>query len=98
MAGVPVENIRTFTSAREALVALGSTDITHTFVMTDMWMPEMDGSAFAAAIRRDPELKDIRIIAVTADADSGKSFDISLFDAILTKPVTGEKVRQAIGI
>ena len=56
-------------------------------------MPEMDGSAFAAEIRRDQKLKDARIVAVTADADSGKSFDISLFDAILTKPVTGEKIR-----
>ena len=101
MAGVPVEHIHSYTSAPLALSVLSPQPPTSSLrppilILTDMWMPEMDGSAFAAAIRRDAKLKDARIVAVTADADSGKSFDVSLFDAILVKPVTGEKIRKLL--
>ena len=96
MAGVPVEHIHSYTSAPLALSDLQASQASPILILTDMWMPEMDGSVFAAAIRRDERLKDARIVAVTADADSGKSFDVSLFDAILTKPVTGEKIREIL--
>ena len=96
MAGFSDERIHSFTSAHEALVALQGAQAAPTLILTDMWMPEMDGSAFAAEIRRNSKFGDAKIVAVTADADSGKSFDVSLFDAILIKPVTGEKIRELL--
>ena len=66
-------------------------------VFTDMWMPKMDGTQLAEAIRRDRHLAGIPIVAVTADVDVGSSYDMSLFTKILSKPVTGAKLRALFG-
>ena len=47
------------------------------------WRPE-------SAFRK--KYPDLRIAAVTADIDGASSFDMSIFDAVLTKPVTLEKI------
>ena len=65
-------------------------------VLTDLWMPEMDGEKLAHAIRGDPALKDIPVVAVTADSDVAASFDDSIFDAILVKPVTSERLADCM--
>lgn len=57
-------------------------------VLTDLWMPDMSGEAFAKCLRSDPRFASLRIAAVTADADAVGSFDTTCFDAILSKPVT----------
>ncbi len=63
-------------------------------ILTDLWMPEMDGELFARKIRETPELADIPIVAVTADTQM-KDPD-KVFDDVLLKPVTIEKVRNAL--
>lgn len=95
--GVRKENVRTFLRADEALAALRA-DVSkeggRMVVLTDMWMPEMDGTELARIVRADPALRNISVVALTADADAASSFDVSVFDDILTKPLTGEKLRQ----
>ncbi len=66
-------------------------------VMTDMWMPEMDGTQLAEAMRRDRRLAQVPIVAVTADVDVGSTYDMSLFAKVMSKPVTGEKLRALFG-
>ena len=66
-------------------------------VLTDMWMPEMDGTQLAEAMRRDRRLAEIPIVAVTADVDVGSTYDMSLFAKVISKPVTGEKLRMMFG-
>ena len=66
-------------------------------VLTDMWMPNMDGEGLIKAIRANPTLKSLRVIAVTADVESQGSFASLGFDGILLKPVTGEKLRKMLG-
>ena len=66
-------------------------------VLTDMWMPNMDGEGLIKAIRANPKLKSLRVIAVTADVESQGSFASLGFDGILLKPVTGEKLRKMLG-
>ncbi|MBQ3288231.1 MAG: response regulator [Kiritimatiellae bacterium] len=66
-------------------------------VLTDMWMPKMDGSQLAEAMRKDGRLSEIPIVAITADVDVGATYDISLFAKVIAKPVNGEKLRALFG-
>ena len=60
-------------------------------VLTDLMMPEMDGTARLAAIRADPALKGRMVYAVTGEADPGPSGE--RFDGVLVKPVTAASLR-----
>lgn len=53
----------------------------------------MDGATLARRIRSEPSWKNTRLVAVTADAASEGTFDTSVFDAVLTKPVTMDKLK-----
>ena len=66
-------------------------------VLTDMWMPKMDGTQLAEAMRRDRRLAEIPVVAVTADVDVGSTYDMSLFAKVISKPVTGDKLRALFG-
>ena len=67
-------------------------------VLTDMWMPDMDGTRLAQEMKRDPRLSGVPIVAVTADVDVSSTYDMALFSRIMAKPVTGEKVRALFGV
>ncbi len=82
---------RTANSAQEALTAIE--EKTPDLVLTDMWMPEMNGCELAAAIRTKPEGENLKVIAVTADSETSANFDMSHFDEVLLKPLTLEKLR-----
>jgi len=64
-------------------------------VLTDMWMPGMSGDELARNIRAIPEFKDVVVMAVTADVENRNNFDMSVFDAILLKPVTKDSLAFA---
>jgi CheY-like chemotaxis protein len=66
-------------------------------VLTDMWMPKMDGTQLAEAMRADRRLAEIPVVAVTADVDVGSTYDMSLFAKIISKPVTTGKLRDLFG-
>lgn len=64
-------------------------------LLTDLWMPEMDGAELAARIRENPSRRAAPvIIAVTADVESGNNFDLKNIDGILIKPVTAGKLEK----
>ena len=66
-------------------------------VLTDMWMPIMDGTQLAEAMHRDRRCAEIPIVAVTADIDVGSTYDMSLFVRVMSKPVTGAKLKALFG-
>ena len=66
-------------------------------VLTDIWMPEMDGVQLAEAMKRDPALASVPVMAITADVDAGARHDMSLFAKTVAKPVTGAKLRALFG-
>jgi len=66
-------------------------------VLTDMWMPKMDGTQLAEAMRADRRLAEVPVVAVTADVDVGSTYDMSLFAKIISKPVTTDKLRDLFG-
>lgn len=63
-------------------------------IMTDIWMPDMDGCQLARNIRKKKKLKHTRIVAVTADAEVHVNFDMGAFDAVLLKPLTVSKIKS----
>ena len=89
-----VGKIATANSGEEALKALEAAhpDV----VLTDMWMPGMNGADLAAAIRKGDVCKDVPVIAVTADSDAKASFDMTNFSGIVTKPVSVEKLKDCL--
>jgi CheY-like chemotaxis protein len=67
-------------------------------VLMDVMMPEMDGNATTAAIRKMPQFEDLPIIALTAKAMSGdreKSIVSGASDYV-TKPVDPEHLLERI--
>ena len=91
---IGVKDVVTKGSGREALDYLEK-DLVD-IILSDMWMPEMNGAQFSAAVKAIPRLKHIPIVAQTADVETRGNFDMSHFDAILLKPVTKEKLTNMI--
>ena len=72
-------------------------DWTPDFVLTDMWMPEMDGGQLAEAMAADERLAKVPLVAVTADVEVEHSHNVKHFTKILPKPVTNGKLKALIG-
>ena len=72
--------------ALQALRAPGAASFD--LVLTDLWMPNLDGAGLVRAIRADPALAKLRVVVATADVElRGKAIDMG-FDDILLKPIT----------
>ncbi len=65
-------------------------------VLTDMWMPEMDGNGLISEIRKNPHWKNLPVFSVTADVEAQKTYEASGFTGILLKPITLDKLRAVI--
>ena len=57
-------------------------------VLTDMWMPELDGEGLAKAIRADATLAKLPVHVITADVELQGNYREKGFDSIILKPVT----------
>ncbi|MDD3154919.1 MAG: ATP-binding protein [Victivallaceae bacterium] len=77
-------------SAEEALSIL--TRVHFDLILTDLWMPVMNGETFAREVRKSPVFGATPIVAVTADVEGKENFDRDVFSEFLYKPVTLEKL------
>lgn len=84
----------TASSAKEAFEIMKSHKPTH--ILTDIWMPEINGVELARMVRKNDELKDIEIFAVTADKDAQENFSTTDLDGIILKPVTPKKIADIL--
>ena len=64
------------------------------FILTDLWMPEMDGEQLADAVRALGLKREPKVVAVTADTEAKNSFRTEKFDEILSKPITLERLQE----
>ncbi len=66
------------------------------FVITDWNMPEMDGLTLVKEIRNDPELKDIPILMVTAEAKKENVIEAlkAGVNNYIVKPFTPEVLKE----
>jgi len=81
---------------KEALDTLLAADTPFDLVLTDMWMPVMDGEELIRALRADPKFAGLPVHVVTADTEMPAKFREIGFDGILLKPVTVEKLREIV--
>ena len=65
-------------------------------VLTDMWMPNMNGEELVRAIRSDLKLAQLPVFAVTADVEARKHSEEMGFTGIVLKPVTLDKLSQLL--
>ena len=91
---IGLHDIYTADSGKAALELLARQPID--LILSDMWMPEMNGSEFSAEVKLDPRFARIPIVAQTADVETNGNFDMSHFDAIILKPLTKEKLANMV--
>lgn len=80
-------NVRTATSAEEAWVSLQQ--LLPDLVLMDIQLPGMDGLTFTRKLRAEPNMRDLRIVALTAYAmpdDRQRALDAGC-DAYIAKPI-----------
>ena len=88
------KNVSTAGSGKAALELLGKQPVD--LILSDLWMPEMDGAELAAELKKNPQFAPIPVIAQTADVETGGNFDMSHFDAVILKPLTKEKLARMV--
>jgi CheY-like chemotaxis protein/anti-sigma regulatory factor (Ser/Thr protein kinase) len=88
------DNVFTAESGRAALELLVRQPID--LILSDIWMPEMDGAEFSAEVKKDSRFAHIPIVAQTADVETNGNFDMSHFDAVILKPLTKEKLSNMV--
>ena len=64
------------------------------FVLTDLWMPNKNGVELVKALRADARFSRIPVFAVTADAEFVRDERSAIFDGILLKPITYDRLME----
>ena len=80
-------------NGREALVLL-ETGPAFDVVLSDLWMPELDGRGLVNAIRTDAALAGLPVYLVTADVEARDQARADGFDGVLLKPITLANLRK----
>ena len=77
-------------AALEIMKSTGNVDI----VLTDMFMPVLDGEGLVREIRKSPELEKIPVYVITADVEVQGQYKAKGFDNMLLKPITIGKLQE----
>jgi signal transduction histidine kinase len=91
-----VEDVAMAGNGREALVLLKG-GAHYDLVLSDLWMPEMDGRALVHAIRADAKLAGLPVYLVTADVEARSQAESDGFTGVLLKPITLDGLRAVLG-
>ncbi len=78
-------------SGKEALQLLENHEFN--FLLTDMWMPEMNGTELVKKIRENPRFKNLQTVLLSADTTLSKE-EKDIFDTVLMKPITLKKLHN----
>ena len=90
-------DVATAADGKQALDALEAPDAPpFDIVLTDMWMPEMDGEGLVKAIRASTKLRALPVHVVTADVEMVKQHEEAGFTSIMLKPITIDKIRPIV--
>lgn len=99
LARAGVREVATAANGREALEKLGA-DVPCAFdlVLTDLWMPELDGEGLLKRILAEPAWRELPVVAITADVEAQKDYVTKGFAGLLLKPLTLDKLKDLLGI
>ena len=91
-----VSNVDLVENGQKALDLLEN-DPVFDLVLSDMWMPVMDGAKLVKRIRENEHLAKLNVCLITADVEARTTYREQGFDALLLKPVTIEKLKEVFG-
>ena len=91
---IGIRGVVTAVDGQDAWEKIARSDTPFDLVLTDMWMPKMDGKELVAKIRSEKRFDDLPVYAVTADIEEKKTFEEHGFTGILLKPVTIDKLSR----
>jgi CheY-like chemotaxis protein len=66
----------------------------HDFILSDLWMPNMNGLEFIEKFRADSRFSNIPVFALTADTEFQHDARTKLFTGVLLKPLTYDKLME----
>ena len=87
---IGVSDVETAVDGQDALEKIRTSERPFDCVLTDIWMPNMNGRELVAKIRADERFADLPVYAVTADVEEQKNLAEHGFTGVLLKPLTIE--------
>ena len=91
---IGVNDIETAVDGEDAWEKIRTSARPFDFVLTDVWMPKMNGRELVEKIREDERFSTLPVYAVTADVEERKTFAQSGFTGVLLKPLTTDKLSK----
>ena len=91
---IGVNDVETAVDGQDAWEKIRTSERPFDCVLTDLWMPNMNGRDLVAKIRADEHFADLPVFAVTADIEERKSFAEHKFTGTLLKPLTIDKLSR----
>ena len=85
---VGVNDVETAVHGQDAWEKIQGSERPFDCVLTDIWMPNMNGRELVAKIRTDARFAALPVYAVTADVEGQKNFAERGFTGVLLKPLT----------
>ena len=85
---IGLNDVEAAVDGQDALEKLRTSERPFDLVLTDVWMPHMDGRELVAKIRADGRFAGLPVYAVTADVEEQKTFSERGFTGVLLKPLT----------
>ncbi|MBA2962814.1 MULTISPECIES: response regulator [Ramlibacter] len=89
-------DVASASSGADALRWLAQAPRLPALIVTDMHMPEMDGVAFARAVRADPRLRALRLVLLSSGFMPAGDENAQLFDARLLKPARQNQLFETL--
>ena len=89
---IGVNDLETAVDGQDAWEKIRTSARPFDFVLTDIWMPKMNGRELVEKIREDERFADLPVYAVTADVEEQKSFAQRGFTGVLLKPLTVDRL------
>ena len=80
------------------LDAAAKAETPYDFVLSDLWMPNMNGLELIDRIRGDSRFERLPVFAVTADTESHRDPRTVFFSGILLKPLTYAKLMDTFSV